>query len=136
MKNNEKKGRLVVLLARRFLLFTATLLVLTICVFGISQAYYDHLSRIPDYDNLRENADLNAGRYEEVSVEKYLGKGGAFAVVNADGTTAYRSSEALQKGFTAGELECMQDYDAYSYVVCTPFLTPDGDKEYIFTKYL
>lgn len=136
MKNNEKKGRLVVLLARGFLLFTATLLVLTICVFGISQAYYDHLSRIPDYDNLRENADLNAGRYEEVSVEKYLGKGGAFAVVNADGTTAYRSSEALQKGFTAGELECMQDYDAYSYVVCTPFTKPDGEKEYIFTKYL
>ena len=96
MKNNEKKGRLVVLLARGFLLFTATLLALTVCVFQISELYYDHLSRIPDYDNLRQNADLNAGNYEKVSIEKYLGKGGAFAVLNEDGT--FFHSELNVKG--------------------------------------
>lgn len=134
MRNKGKKGSLFILLARGFLLFTLTLVLLTFGVLTLSNFYYNHLSRIPDYDSLREDRELQAGNYPEVSAEKYLGREGAFAVLKKDGTLLYRSSGTMSDRLTAGELQCIQDYDAPTYVESTMLDDKDG-KEYIFTKY-
>lgn len=135
MKNSGKKGKLVFLLARGFLLFTAAMVAVIFLIFFISERYYDHLARIPDYDGLRENAAMAEGRYEAVPAEKYMGRGGGFAVVDADGAVIYRSSETMLPSLTAGELSCMQDYDSETYMEFTPFTSERGKKQYIFTRH-
>ncbi len=139
MKNREKKGRLVLLLAKGFLGFTLAVLIVTALTFWFYEMYYERLTRVPDIEKMLADDALLSGRYKSVPVSKYLGKDGAFAVVDAEGTTIYQSNEIFQQAYTDSELECIQPYDSYSYVVYTSFDAQDeahGDgREHLFIRY-
>ena len=139
MKSNFKKSiserKLVWFLARGYLGFTAVILIIFILVFTASNAYYNWLFRIPDVDRLLGSRAFEQGRYEDVAVRNFLGSNGGFAVISRDGTTEYRTEGFPYESFTAGELECIQSYDVYSYVERNEITSPDGEKEYLIVKY-
>lgn len=139
MKNRERNGRLVTLLAEGFLGFTAAVVAVTIFTIWLSNTYYARLTRIPDVDGLCQDSSLLEAQYEKISVEKYLGKEGALAVIGADGQTLYRTVEAFDSSYTAEELDCIQSYGEYSYVEYTSFAPQDvsqeGTREYLFIRH-
>ena len=64
MKNKAKKERLVVLMAKGFLGFTAAVLIVSFFTIWLSNAYYAQISRVPDMEGLRENQNLLHENYE------------------------------------------------------------------------
>ena len=136
MKNREKKGRLVTLLAKGFLGFTGAVMAVSLLTVWLSNIYYARLSAVPDIDSLREDRNLLGGNYEKVSISRYLGENGAFGVAGTDGTMLYRSAETLDEAYTLEELACMQSYDEESYITYTPLQSMEGEPEHLFMRYV
>ncbi|MBR5230023.1 MAG: HAMP domain-containing histidine kinase [Firmicutes bacterium] len=131
----REKGRLVGLLARGYLGFTAALGVIILSVFLLSNLYYGWLMRIPDIENMISSKAFSQERYEDVRINNFLGSDGAFAVFDQKGRAEY-SSEGLEGGkITAGELECIRDYTGSIYMEKIPVLSADGEDEYILVRY-
>lgn len=136
MKNNRKKGRLVTLLAKGYLGFTLALVIISLFVSWLSEAYFDWLSRIPDIDALVSDKKMQQGEYEDIQTRKYLGKDGGFAVATEDGRIIFDSTGSIKRNFTPGELSCMQPYEEQSYINYVSFTNEDGRQEHLLTKYI
>lgn len=136
MKDNIRKDKLVVLLAKGFLGFTAAVLAVTFFAYWLSGMYYVQISNIPNIGGLRQNQNLLDGKYEKVSAGKYLGKEGAFAVLDSEGEALYRSAELLEAYYTPGEISCIQSYDEMSDIEYTSFISRNGNREHLFIKYI
>ncbi len=136
MKDNRKKGRLVILLAKGYLGFTLALILIAFFVSWLSDSYFEWLSRIPDIDALVSDKDMQQGKYEDVPTRKYLGKEGGFAVVTEDGEIIYDSTGSLRRNFTPGELDCIQPYEEQSYINYVGFTDNDGHQEHLLVKFI
>ena len=123
-------------MAKGFLGFTAAVLIVSFFTIWLSNAYYAQISRVPDMEGLRENQNLLHENYEKVSTEKYMGRGGGFAVLSQDGTVFYRSSDVFASAYTADELACISSYDSLTYVEHTSFTSRSGQREYLFFRYI
>ena len=134
MKSNWKKGRLVTLLAKGYLGFTLALVLIACFVSWLSESYFEWLSRIPDVEALVNDKAMEQGKYEDVPTRKYLGKDGEFAVVKEDGSIIYDSTGSLEKDFTTGELDCIQNYEEQSYINYVSFTNDDGKQEHLLVK--
>ena len=92
MKSKREPGRLFVLLARSYLLFTLTLLVIAGSTFLLWNWWLGRLYQPADWDGLLADPALAAGDYE--SLVTYLPtREDAFAVYGADGVLRYASGE-------------------------------------------
>ena len=136
MKSNWKKGRLVTLLAKGYLGFTLALVLIACFVSWLSESYFEWLSRIPDVEALVNDKAMEQGKYEDVPTRKYLGKDGEFAVVKEDGSIIYDSTGSLEKDFTTGELDCIQNYEEQSYINYVSFTNDDGKQEHLLVKFI
>ncbi|MGN0734699.1 MAG: ATP-binding protein [Anaerovoracaceae bacterium] len=136
MKDNRKKGRLVILLAKGYLGFTLALILIAFFVSWLSDSYFEWLSRIPDIDALVSDKDMQRGKYEDVPTRKYLGKEGGFAVVTEDGEIIYDSTDSLRRNFTPGELDCIQPYEEQSYINYVGFTDNDGHQKHLLVKFI
>ena len=136
MKDNRKKGRLVILLAKGYLGFTLALILIAFFVSWLSDSYFEWLSRIPDIDALVSDKNMQQGKYEDVPTRKYLGKEGGFAVVTEDGEIIYDSTGSLRRNFTPGELDCIQPYEEQSYINYVGFTDNDGHQEHLLVKFI
>ena len=136
MKNKEGKGRLIVLLAKGFLGFTAAVIAVSLLAVWLSNVYYTQLIRVPDIDRLCEDRNLLSGNYDKVAVTRYLGQNGNFGVMNRDGTMLYRSCDTLDETYSQDELACIQHYDDNAYITYTPFQSVEGEREHLFVRYV
>lgn len=143
MKNKKFSGSLFSLLARNYLLFTLTLLIMAGAVFCLWDWRLSQLFQSVDWDGLLADERLSAGDYEGLC--SYLGgNNGDFAVCNEDGIVVYASGPGFAPLYTQGELECMWPYgdlftiDAYEepkeggplrYLLIRRSYKPDGDLE-------
>ena len=119
MKSKREPGSLFLLLARSYLLFTLTLLVIAGGVFLLWNWWLGRLYQPADWRGLLEDPALTTGDY--AALERYLpAQGDAFAVYNREGTLRYGSAEffdaycppsALEQVPLRGELSVVDDYD-------------------------
>lgn len=135
MKNNSSSDKLVVVLARDFLAFTVTMILILAFVFMLNSKYYNWLSRFPDYESIMADRELLEGKYEEINVSKYLGNKGSIAVTDDEGKILYKSSNIFPRDFKKSELELIQLYDDMSYIESEELIRADGSKELLIVKY-
>ncbi len=109
MKNKRLSGSLFGLLARNYLLFTLTLLLIAAAVFALWSWRLDGLLQPVDWEGLLREERLYQGEYE--SLAYYVSGGdGEFAVCNEDGVVVYATGPGFDPLYTEGELACMQRY--------------------------
>ena len=108
MKNRKVSGSLFSLLARNYLLFTLTLLMIAGAVFCLWNARLSQLFQPVDWAGLLADERLAAGDYEGLCA--YLGGSGDFAVCNDEGIVVYASGPGFAPLYTQGELACIWPY--------------------------
>ena len=109
MKNKRLSGSLFGLLARNYLLFTLTLLLIAAAVFALWAWRLATLLQPVDWEGLLREERLYQGDYE--SLAYYVSGGdGEFAVCNEDGVVVYATGPGFDPLYTEGELACMQRY--------------------------
>ena len=130
------KGKLFSLFAKGYIGFTAALLFITGITFYINQIYFENLTQTPDMNRLIKELEEEKEDYEAVPVQKLLGAGGAFAVLDEKGNVAYRSSEWIKTGFTTGEMEAIPRYDEESFIEHMDITNEDGTPQHVLIKYI
>ena len=96
--------------------------------------YLNVLMSIPDYDKLIDDNALKNGNYQHLPVDRLLGDEGVIAVLDEKRNVIYTSSNAFDGKVTAGELECITDYESDVYTECVPMYLPSGELNYLVTK--
>ncbi|MCI7473151.1 MAG: HAMP domain-containing histidine kinase [Clostridiales bacterium] len=114
MKNRPVPGSLFGLLVRNYLLFTLTLLVIAGGIFCLWDQQLTRLYQPPDWAGLMADKDLLSGNYQNLA--HYTGDtGSAFAVYDGEGLLVYASDGGFDPLCTAGELACVQPWDADAF---------------------
>ena len=116
MKKSDKSASLFTILTRSFLCFTLTLLVMAVGLYYIWNRCASTWFGLGDVDGMVDSAAFYNGNYDRVDTVRYLGSGGGFAVLGADGTLVYRAPQNMLADLTAEELACVPEYDANTYV--------------------
>lgn len=109
MKSKKLSGSLFGLLARNYLLFTVTLLVLAAAIFCLWNWRLTELIQPVDWDALLHDDRLAAGDYEGLCA--YLTDSNSdFGVYGRDGVAYYASGPGFAPLYTEGEISCMWPY--------------------------
>ncbi len=132
MKESKRNSSLAALLARNYLGFTLTLLLIVLGVYALWSGSTETLLSTGYPAELTSSADLRAGRFDRVAAA--LPKWMAFAVLSGDGQAVYRSDASLPAAFTAGELSCLAEYGSSTYYEAVSFTAPDGETEILVSR--
>ncbi len=109
MKNKRSPGGLFGLLARSYLLFTLTLLVIIAGVFILWGIYIAQVYAPMNWESLLQDPALAAGDFS--ALEGHLGKSGSsFAVYDQRGRLTYASADDFDPQLSPGELDCISPY--------------------------
>ena len=101
MKNKRSPGGLFGLLARSYLLFTLTLLVIIAGVFILWGIYIAQVYAPMNWESLLQDPALAAGDFS--ALEGHLGKSGSsFAVYDQRGRLTYASADDFDPQLSAG----------------------------------
>ena len=110
MKSKKKlSGSLFGLLARSYLLFTLTLLIIAGGIFLLWNNYLASFYALSDWTSLLADPALSEGKYD--SLRRYLSNGGdSFAVYDSSGRLVYASTGDYDPSYTQQELSCIPRY--------------------------
>lgn len=134
MKNKSSGRSLYGLLARNYLLFTLTLLLIAGGLYYFWNMQINRLYQPVELDRLLADPGLESGDYERL--EKYIyGEGFAFAVLDERGQVLYSTDPRLDSPMTAGELACLPKYDDQTYCTGSQFTDVDGVQFFAVTQY-
>ena len=134
MKNNLLRGSLFGLLAKNYLLFTLTLLIIGGSVFLLWNTWLDGIYRPVDWNALMRSDALSQGDYESLSA--FLsGDGNAFAVYDSGGRLVYASAGDFDPAYTAGELSCIPLYHDTTVTDAYETAAEDGSPRYLLIKH-
>ena len=134
MKSKKHSGSLFALLARSYLLFTVTLLVMAAVVFGLWNWRLSRLVQPVDWDAILRDERLLSGDYE--SLGRLFSTGDTdFAVYNEDGILVYSSNLGFELLYTEGELACVQEYGDASSIDAFEKTEEDGSLRYLLIRY-
>ncbi len=126
MKRNKHKGSLATLLAKNYLAFTLALIVIFLGNHWIWNTWVTEKLMRPDINGLVQSPEFLSAQYKNVNVERYLGEGSAFSVLDDTMQVRYQSSKDLPLIHTKEELEYVPSYDAKYYTDSVYFRTKDG----------
>lgn len=133
MKRDKRNSSLFAVLTRSFLAFALTLLLITVGVYWLWLHFSDQWFGLGDVEGLMASRAFAAEEYERVKPSRYLGRGGAFAVLE-NGSVRYSSSAEFDASLTPGELSCVQAYDYSSYVDCYSLTGGAGSPAYLLVQ--
>ena len=134
MKSKKLSGSLFGLLARNYLLFTLTLLLIAAAVFVLWSWRLSGLLRPVDWEGLLREEGLYRGEYE--SLAHYVGGGdGEFAVCNGDGVVVYATGSGFDPLYTDGELACLPRYGSTVSVDAFESSGEDGAPRYLLIRH-
>lgn len=134
-RNKDREGiRIFSLLAGNYLAFTGILGLILLGTFLLGDLYVGRMLHTPDAASLIASQEFREGNYQAVNPERYLGPGGGFAVVNADGQTAYSSTGQIPDLENPEDLLCIPDYNGEDAVNSLSFQTEDGEQRLIITR--
>ncbi len=109
MKNNKRSGSLFRLLARSYLLFTLTLLMISGGIFSLWNHYLNSSYVPSDWIAMLSDPALTEGKYD--SLRHYLSNSGdSFGVYDSNGKLVYASTEDFDSSYTQQELSCLPQY--------------------------
>lgn len=109
MKNNKRSGSLFRLLARSYLLFTLTLLIIAGGIFSLWNHYLNSIYVPSDWIAMLSDPALLEGKYD--SLRHYLSNSGdSFGVYDSNGKLVYASTEDFDSSYTQQELSCIPQY--------------------------
>ena len=115
MKSKKPSGSLFSLLARSYLLFTLTLLVIAVGIFLLWNRHLSSLYRPADWDALLQDPALSQGEYD--GLKRYLGNSGdSFGIYGADGALLYATRDDFDPRYTQQELDCIPRYGSYTLI--------------------
>ena len=107
MKNEKTSGSLFGLLARNYLLFTLTLLVIAGCVFSLWSHWLGEIYEMTDWAALLHDEALAREDYEALTRRYLGGQDNAFAVYDENGTLLYASAEGFDRRCAPAALACV-----------------------------
>ncbi len=132
MKNKRGAGSLFGLLARNYLLFTLTLLLIAGGIYLLWNSQLDRAFESADWDALLVDDALQRGDYGALS--RHIRGGSAFAVYDGAGERLYASEADGDLDLTPGELGCLPEYGGNEYVESAQYTAEDGEIHYILSK--
>ncbi len=124
MKSN--RNRLVFVCLKWLLLFSMTLLLVIAVVYGGVTSWLSQMLYRPDLDDFLQYEDeiLNDA-YEKIPLGRFHGC--QLVVLDRDGEAVYQSDPEIRSTFSDVELQCIEDYNASSYLSISRF---KGDNHY------
>ena len=135
MKKRNSGGTLFSLLAKNYLAFTLVLLVIVGGIYllwnwGYSAAFQQPL----DVDGMITSTAFREGRYQDVSISRYLGSNAGFAVLDTGGTALYISPGSFDWSLTRGELSCVQEYGSSKSIFSYKYTADSGETRYLLIR--
>ncbi|MGN0399785.1 MAG: sensor histidine kinase [Blautia sp.] len=133
--DKRKKGSLLSVITRNYLGFSFTILVLFLGFSWFVNQEMERKFHIPSSENLQKYRHyLIEEEYEKFPVEKFLGKKGAFSVLNGEGKMIYSSDEQMPKSFTKDELFVISEIGEKEKTEVTVYTDADGKEKILITK--
>lgn len=134
MKNKKNSGSLFGLLARSYLLFTLTLLVIAGGIFLLWNNYLASFYALSDWTALLADPALSEGKYD--SLRRYLSNGGdSFGIYDSKGELVYASTEDYDSSYTQQELACIPRYGSNVLIDSYDLTQYDSNASYLIIKH-
>lgn len=118
-----------------YIFFSLTVAFVLGSLYSIAYMKADEIFKYPQVDDLitHKQAVLE-GDYSQVTVEKFLGKGGYIEILNQNLKTVYQSDKSKPMGvYTQGEIDCIPTYMGNDYVLIDEYVTTSGKQKLLMT---
>ena len=134
MKSKKPSGSLFRLLARSYLLFTLTLLVIAGGIFLLWNNYLSSYYALSDWTALLNDPALSDGKYD--SLRRYLGNSrDSFGIYNSNGELVYASTEDYDPFYTQQELSCIPRYGSNTLIDSYDMTQHKSNASYLIIKH-
>lgn len=134
MKNKKNLGSLFRLLARSYLLFTLTLLLIAGGIFLLWNNYLSSYYALSDWTALLNDPALSDGKYD--TLRRYLGNSrDSFGIYNSNGELVYASTEDYDPSYTQQELSCIPRYGSNTLIDSYDMTQHKSNASYLIIKH-
>ena len=134
MKNKRPSGSLFSLLARSYLLFTLTLLLIVVGIFLLWNYHLSSLYKPAQWAALLDDPALSQGDYD--ALRRYLGNSGdSFAVYDPTGALVYAPADDFDASYTQQEFSCIPPYDTYTLIDSYDLSQHKSNVRYLIIKH-
>lgn len=123
-----------VLLLKNYVIFTLIMGVLMLAIYSIEALVEESIIKAPRVDKpLGGQELLEQGEYEKLDMNRLLGTGGYFEILDEACEIVYTSNPQTEENYTKREVECIPEYHAGSYYHMVPYTTEAGRTQTLIT---
>lgn len=134
MKNKKLSGSLFGLLARSYLLFALSLLLIAAGIFLLWNYHLASFYRPTNWTLLLQDPALSKGEYD--NLRRYLSSSGdSFGIYDGKGALVYASTEDYDSRYTKQELACIPRYGSNALIDSYDLKQLQGGARYLLIKH-
>ena len=134
-RKTHKNKSLIRYLSLNYLLFTGTILLILLGLYGIYSFYARSMAPLMNLEGLYQKAlGWSEKREANLNPEGYLGPGAAVYITDLSGRLLYSSDPNHTEDYTPGELACIPRYDSDSRFLAAKLPAGSENGDYLITQ--
>lgn len=133
-KYRTREKNFYVLLLKNYVIFTLIMGALILAIYSIEVLVEDSIIKTPRIDRPLGGQELLArGEYEKLDMNRLLGTGGYFEILDENYEVIYTGNSQTEEHYTEREVECIPEYNAGKYYHMVSYTTEDGKAQTLIT---